>query len=480
MSDEEEKKPYTLAVFEWIDKTDLEPHEQITAEELCERYGVPRSFVVERVEKRVQQAASCQSLPFTILLVASYAAVAITHIDAEKVRAVEYSVSFDIEDNANFAYDSPFIGHKNLHDVNSFPDFWSFMNKGLIPLLFVQERMWGEELILLNRTTDAGIAPVQVLPRNAWGMMTNYNRIVGGVRMRTERASNVTCTQSAALNEFYGIRCLGGQLRDYSLDPDVDKRRDTSQADKDRDQWLWVHKTVGEIQLEMLDLELDGWLDSLVEKVEIAIPIYNAEFSVHTMVCVNFYFSRGGHIWKHIVTQSCYANWYTRWYHYMNDALYVSCVMYLFASEGWDIITTLWHNKFRCGPFVDEYFSIWNIIDWISIICGIVLMVFFWVCFENTRKLNEAAEAVAALRPISGDAGELVEVQDYMDILETAVNWVTFLQRMLARYPLIIVFRLFKAFHAQPRLALVTMTMYESTEDLLHFLWFSSASCWAS
>jgi hypothetical protein len=61
-------------------------------------------------------------------------------------------------------------------------------------------------------------------------------------------------------------------------------------------------------------------------------------------------------------------------------------------------------------------------------------------------------------------------VKDYIEKLEKAVEWTTFLQRWLARYPLIVVFRLFKAFHAQPRLALVTLTIQESLEDLKHFL----------
>eukprot|EP00971_Amphidinium_carterae_P205037 4069386-Amphidinium_carterae.1 len=39
----------------------------------------------------------------------------------------------------------------------------------------------------------------------------------------------------------------------------------------------------------------------------------------------------------------------------------------------------------------------------------------------------------------------------------------------MAAYPIIIVVRLFKAFKAQPRLALVTRTMTSAATDLIHF-----------
>merc|ERR1719359_2288296 len=65
---------------------------------------------------------------------------------------------------------------------------------------------------------------------------------------------------------------------------------------------------------------------------------------------------------------------------------------------------------------------------------------------------------------------KLPTVETYVEELEIAVHWVTFTQKWLARYPLIIVFRLFKSFHAQPRLALVTMTLKSSFDDLFHFL----------
>merc|ERR1719199_1009102 len=117
----------------------------------------------------MEQSASCQALPFTLMLVISYAAVAISHMNAPLVRAVEHSISFDVEDNANFAYDSDFAGHKDLHEVNSITDFWSFMSVGLVPLLWVQEKSWSEDATFRNGSIEPGLTPTVYLDQKDWG-----------------------------------------------------------------------------------------------------------------------------------------------------------------------------------------------------------------------------------------------------------------------------------------------------------------------
>merc|ERR1719506_687399 len=78
-------------------------------------------------------------------------------------------------------------------------------------------------------------------------------------------------------------------------------------ADEAWTRWIWVHQVPEDVQVMVKELEMTDWIDTYTEKVEISIPIYNAEYGVHSLCNVCFYFSRGGHVWKHIITQSCYA-----------------------------------------------------------------------------------------------------------------------------------------------------------------------------
>eukprot|EP00971_Amphidinium_carterae_P097435 1928071-Amphidinium_carterae.1 len=43
-------------------------------------------------------------------------------------------------------YGPQVAGHKGVYDVNSHADFWSWMNHGLIPLLYIQDTMIHSEL----------------------------------------------------------------------------------------------------------------------------------------------------------------------------------------------------------------------------------------------------------------------------------------------------------------------------------------------
>merc|ERR1711904_537481 len=61
-------------------------------------------------------------------------------------------------------------------------------------------------------------------------------------------------------------------------------------------------------------------------------------------------------------------------------------------------------------------------------------------------------------------------VDEFTNLLEYATSYIHTFKLALSLYPLVIIFRLFKAFSAQPRLAVVTRTMKNAMSDLLHFM----------
>jgi regulator of replication initiation timing len=144
-------------------------------------------------------------------------------------------------------------------------------------------------------------------------------------------------------------------------------------------------------------------------------------------------------------------------------------MMWILINELADVVKVF--HEGGCKGIFKDYVNPWNAFDWINIVTGFALMAMFFWCTDYTNKVNAAGEQIGKLaRPIPNDTPDLPIVKEYVDELEAAVNWVTFTQKWLARYPLIIVLRLFKSFHAQPRLAIVTKTIQVSMEDLSHFL----------
>merc|ERR550514_1089129 len=124
------------------------------------------------------------------------------------------------------------MGHKNVYDVNSVADFWSFLSLGLTPLLFGDSLDVSEvranvrsacdssrdqhRLLAAASLADWGFAPAAdrdgledrlasfgmdscpepaspKLEEDALAMYLYYNRMIGGLRLRQERTDPVPC-----------------------------------------------------------------------------------------------------------------------------------------------------------------------------------------------------------------------------------------------------------------------------------------------
>ncbi|CAK0886579.1 unnamed protein product, partial [Prorocentrum cordatum] len=112
---------------------------------------VPKKYIKQFLKKELQEAGACMALPIVILMFACFCLGTVgstSHFKTEQLHSQDYAISFDIEENANFAFAGsiPFeigrIGWKNIYDVNSVADFWSWLNLGLLPIFFPAARSW--------------------------------------------------------------------------------------------------------------------------------------------------------------------------------------------------------------------------------------------------------------------------------------------------------------------------------------------------
>jgi hypothetical protein len=263
------------SVFKWVQAADDEArgrpgvvraHQTITAQEVARKYGVPEDKLRGYIKGEIEEEASCKSLPFTFIMFVSFSFVVYWHDPVIPVNDVEDSLTFDVEENANFAFSSPFIGHKGIYDVNSYADFWSWMIKGFIPLVFVQDRIYSEG----READDPDIqnAFTSYL-RHRRGLWLNYNKIVGGVRIRQERGDAGECETTESLIPFYKYHCVH-HPRDYILYPEKSTAKHTE--DPSREFWLWVNEDQSTLLKILEDKEREGWLDRQTRKIEIAIP----------------------------------------------------------------------------------------------------------------------------------------------------------------------------------------------------------------
>mmetsp|Transcript_5397 Transcript_5397/g.13058 ORF Transcript_5397/g.13058 Transcript_5397/m.13058 type:complete len:766 (+) Transcript_5397:143-2440(+) len=454
----EVKKNMEISTFKWVKKV-KDPNEVVTGDQVVERHGVPLKVFRKYMQSEVDEQSACWGLPFTLLLVVSYATAAITHDESKVIRAVEDALEIEVEERAKFAYGGPNMGFKDLEDVNSIADFWSWMSLGLMPAIVQESPLLHE---MYNQSDPRYIAASQeeVDP----GIWLNYNRVVGAIRMQQERTGedDRPCPNLKALRSFYGLDCVHGL--GYELDPEMWIARGPIHNPA-RTEWFYVTDPIAVLQDKLWALEIGDWFDRHTRKVEIAIPVYNAEFGLHTLMYINLFINRGGHIWKRQIPLSTYALWFPEWYFYLIDSIWLLCILYIMCSEIIEIVQVI--RRTNLMGIISEYLGFWNAFDWLSIACSITIVSLFIVGMEESAFVNDAMEKLPPMTQM--DATQQFLVSAYFEQLEDSVHFVHKLRLAMAAYPIIIVVRLFKAFKAQPRLALVTRTMTSAATDLIHF-----------
>mmetsp|Transcript_64915 Transcript_64915/g.155047 ORF Transcript_64915/g.155047 Transcript_64915/m.155047 type:complete len:832 (-) Transcript_64915:8-2503(-) len=452
-------------------------HLTISSEKVAREHGVPSKILIEYLKSEIAEAEACRTLPFTLLLVISYAMMAIAHDDAPNVRSVQDSLREDIIENGNYAFTGPYFGDKNMEGVNSFADFWLWLRHGMLPLLFDQEREFHEgynpdEPWYIDAVADGKTE----VPPERRGFWLHYNRIVGGVRLVQERSGGdgdfpndgFLCETAVQVLPLYNSKCVGGL--DYNIDPELGlpaERAETT-IDPQREQWLYVWEDYDNIEQTVIQMEQNDWLDRQTKKIEMAIPVYNAELGMHTLIRANFYFSRGGHIWKKVIPQSQYASWHSHWLYGLYDTIWMLCLLYIFISETAEIHSVI-QRKGLYG-IISDYINFWNFVDWSSVLCGLAIIIFWAAGHGDRTELNSSLEKLGSLSVLEDTASYEAVVKDYFALLEDNIVAVRRLRLMVAAYPLVIIFRLFKLFSAQPRLALVTKTLSFAAGDLFHFM----------
>jgi hypothetical protein len=384
------------SLFPWVeiqDEKEREPHVDsadgatTTTYEVSCHYGVPEVLFEEYLNKEMEEMESCWSLPFTLLLVAAYIGMMICHNDAKTVYAIESTLERQVVERARFGFTSPYKGWKNIDDISSIADVYSWLHKGLIPLIMegwhdpwedtepdIVDWSWEGFTTLppntsTNTTTPSTTTTTTTLSTTTTETSTTttntttsttthlaldptylpfFNRLAGGLRFSQELSiEGAKCSGPDAYDRLYGKECAGGKR--YELNPDSLSASQTKKPKRIR--WLWVQDNVTTIKDELIDWEYTKWLDDRTVKLEIAIPSYNGEFGVHTLLTINFFFNRGGRIWKKIIPESIFAEQYPNndVVQYMFDFTWMFCVLYIIYTESrkvWRLTRKLgWSNR---------------------------------------------------------------------------------------------------------------------------------------
>mmetsp|Transcript_43647 Transcript_43647/g.78470 ORF Transcript_43647/g.78470 Transcript_43647/m.78470 type:complete len:864 (-) Transcript_43647:186-2777(-) len=491
------------------------------AEEKRRQGGTELGTYLSYVKIELDSEASCLELPLTIILLASFSCLALMHLKQDKVYTVEGAIKFDIIENANFAWSHNF-GHKTIFDVNNIADFWSWFRIGFLPLVVQHSWSYSESLqdsynvLNASHPYDSGNLPglwqfgdygadAKALP--ARDDYLHYNRIIGGIRLRQERAemSWDSCRVPGNVpeelwKEWLGKPCMPASPN-YEMHPEVGEAE--AFGEPKRIEWFVTSmEDLAQMQRKSIDMEdgcqqlsekgrvngtcfcstcMEGgagypWIDEQTQRVEIGFITFNSEYGLLSLTTVNLFFSRGGMIHKFVHVESSWSN------HFAGDILdlaplifcdatWLILLLYVVTNESKEVIRVIrassspWYRALQ-----EDYIEYWNIVDWVSAGLAGWVVTMFIMLFVKTGDINSEFESIAAIDMTSiGQAQYVGSVSNFFASMEGLMGIERWYRSSFCFYPIAVMLRLFKSFSAQGRLAVVTRTLSDAAPDMAHF-----------
>lgn len=220
------------------------------------------------------------------------------------------------------------------------------------------------------------------------------------------------------------------------------------------------------------------WITDQTQRIEVGMASYNAEYGLLTMTGVNYFFTRGGGIRKQIQMSSMWINFSMEFDVALLffELIWLFMLLYIVFNEGKEIISVLRNAETKWYVALQtDYLGFWNVVDWTSILVACLVAAAYgnlwWMTWGMHDELGQLLDfAGGSLAPAdAGRADYPDQVVQFYNFFENTIQAERLYRLSLCIYPMMMMLRLFKSFAAQPRLAVVTETLQEASQDMLHF-----------
>lgn len=464
-------------IFTWVPCPIGEETLHISDAEVVEKYGVPQRLLIQFLRTEIENEQRFLSMPLAIILVIVYSVSLAYHDGATTVRDMEDAITFDIRENANFAF-SHHMGHKGIDDAHTIADVHSWLRLGLRPLLFKHSYGWSEDLVKGDEPWAS-----KELPRNHFGAYMQYNKFVGGMVLQQVRAGIESCRQPSVA-DILGMVCQPAEqvtgILNLHLEPNhFESVSSEPQYDPKLTRWFLIHEDEQSREDRFKQLEISEWINNSTAQVSAHFLSYNAHFDTLTLTSVHFYFARSGHIWKKITHMTYFLELFQTTRVMVSDIFFSLIIVWLLVNEIREASGKIFNGYHRgVGAFetLREYLDIWNVVDWITI--GIAIALGIMCVFYGQALLDLKSELMYVTEVQMAQAEWTFEwargvftpmLSSLMDAVRGVHAYFTLLRTFACFYPVALVLRLFKAFQAQPRLSIVTKTLMQCSVDVAHF-----------
>uniref|UniRef100_A0A7S1QZJ8 Polycystin cation channel PKD1/PKD2 domain-containing protein n=1 Tax=Alexandrium catenella TaxID=2925 RepID=A0A7S1QZJ8_ALECA len=468
--------------------------------------SVEKSDLEELLQSQKEQRDSFLKLPFTILFFTFFCVSVLNHEKVADSSMMQRQLRGMLS-GTTFEGVAITSGHKDLGDIDTAEDWYLYMEEALIPMF-------------INDLT----VPIEDRHR-----VLRYNQLIGGLQIQQVRRRRVLCsTEYPELGPFpragrtnpiladFGCYpwytesddCYGpwnSTMRDHlkggfcpdskrdqetgvgfarRLDDDVSRRLDFvpeaggsgsstkgARATPGPDQlfsvYMYEHDGLNVAQEKLKHLQDNSWIDFNTAWVGVRMFVFNPDLAIFVHVTVHVYFATSGALLPHITAQSFAPDPYQDMYIITFDAIWLTLLMWLV----YQLFAKL-HKAARTAACREFLLDAWIWVDAGTVVGGMAIIVLWLVFLDKLVLIKRLAMDVKALQPQTGFTSEefpkavaamhsnLADLSDYL------MN----MRLVFSLYTIFISLKFLESFSAQPRLAVVTRTIWNAGSELFHFL----------
>lgn len=377
-----------------------------------ERIVVKRSDLVTVVERTTKRGDALMTLPLTLVYIVVFMGIVTLHLDIKSRQEVEHALA-DWVDGRDPRTDCT----NNCDDMES---FW--------------EWLLGD---------DDGLAGIFAVPRGEKGKVryyvANQNFVVNDVWLQRFSADG-SQESHWLIRSDQGKEYLEKHPHEYS-------KAAQEAARYLRDDKNWKDPSIKRIRVRFITFNQIAHMYSITE--------VDIRFSGYSKIYANFR--------SHAVSIAPYKEVGSAWWvvTIISDILFVGLVIKMAVAEIKDMIS---YARLGFRAFYD-YWTFWNIVDWISIGLGVATVLIWAILSGYTR--------APIFHEVSNSETEIMTADIEMSSLYQQVQCLyyvySFLHCVMALNTISIVLKFFKAFTANKRLRVVTDTFREAVVDFVHF-----------
>jgi hypothetical protein len=219
-------------------------------------------------------------------------------------------------------------------------------------------------------------------------LVATYNRGVGGVRIIQKRAVKENCGLSEDINLYLGEEEAGKCHAWNSYSEETFGPPGKSFWDKafvggseirgeTKDNFVaWVMFTRSpERNQKRLDSLTDGrWMDDMTLHIESQGVFYNAETKMYAFLRLPIEFLKSGEIRPMMDVRVISSDQYPDYLYILPDVFWVVLLLVMLVQE----LIQIKDDYMRGWLFRYYLTDFWNIIDWLTIVMGFVIVTIFW------------------------------------------------------------------------------------------------------